>query len=577
MTNKELADVFTLIANLLEIKGEVIYKILAYRKAADTLTAYPRAVKDVWAESGQKGLKEIPGVGAAIAEKIDELLSTGKLAFLEKLKAEVPESLAGLLQVPDLGPKKVKLFYETLGITTLEELRGAAEHDKLSGLPGMGKKSQEKILEGIKSLARRSGRTPLGDALPFAREQMALLKKVKGVKAVEAAGSLRRMRESVGDLDILVAAENSEAVMEAFTGQPLVARVLGKGVTKSSVEYNNGMRAQVWVHPPARFGTALQYATGSKDHNVRLREIALDQGYSLSEHALTKEDGTEVLCRTEEEVYEALGLPWIPPELREDRGEVQAARSGVLPKLIAEKDILAELHSHTTWSDGQQSVMEMAEAAIARGRVVLAVTDHSVSLGIGNGLSVERLRAQREEIEAARKKLGERILLLHGTEMEIRADGTLDFPDDVLEWLDIVIASLHVSMRQPRAQATRRILNAIKNPHVDIIAHPTNRLIPDRAGADLDMDAIFAAAVEHGTALEINANPRRLDLEDTLARRAAELGIPIVINTDAHHESHLDFLAFGVATARRAWLTKPQVINAWKPEKIQKWLKGRGK
>ncbi len=578
MNNKELADTFTLIGNLLEIKGEVIYKILAYRKAAETLAVYPRSVADTYKEGGQKGLKEIPGVGPAIAEKIEELLTTGQLQFLEKLKAEVPESLASLLQVPDLGPKKVKLFYDQLGIQTLEQLKAAAEGGQLAGLPGMGKKSEEKILAGLESMARRSGRTPLGDALPFAEEQMALLRKVKGVKAVEAAGSLRRRRDTVGDLDILVAAEDSEPVMEAFTSQPLVARVLGRGPTKASVEYNTGMRAQVWVHPPAKFGTALQYATGSKDHNVRLREIALARGYSLSEHALTRTDdsGEELHYATEETLYEALGLPWVAPELREDRGEVQAAQKNALPKLLTVKDIRAELHSHTTWSDGKQTVLEMAVAAIARGRKILAITDHSYSLGIANGLTVERLKQQREEIEAARQQLGDRITLLHGTEMEIRADATLDFDDDTLAWLDFVIASLHVSMRQPREQATQRLLNAIRNPHVDLIAHPTNRLLPDRAGADLDMDAVFAAALENGTALEINSNPSRLDLEDTYARRAAEMGIPIAINTDAHHESHLDFLDYGVANARRAWLTKEQVLNTWPEKKFLTWLHARG-
>ncbi len=578
MNNKELADTFTLIGNLLEIKGEVIYKILAYRKAAETLVVYPRSVADTYKEGGQKGLKEIPGVGPAIAEKIEELLTTGKLEFLEKLKAEVPESLASLLQVPDLGPKKVKLFYDQLGIQTIEQLKAAAEGGQLAGLPGMGKKSEEKILAGLESMARRSGRTPLGDALPFAEEQMALLRKVSGVKRVEAAGSLRRRRDTVGDLDILVAAEDSEPVMEAFTSQPLVARVLGRGPTKASVEYNNGMRAQVWVHPPAKFGTALQYATGSKDHNVRLREIALARGFSLSEHALTRTDdsGEELHYATEEALYEALGLPWVAPELREDRGEVQAAQQNALPKLLTVKEIHAELHSHTTWSDGKQTVLEMAEAAIVRGRKILAITDHSYSLGIANGLTVERLKQQRADIEAARQQLGDRITLLHGTEMEIRADGTLDFDDDTLAWLDFVIASLHVSMRQPREQATQRLLNAIQNPHVDLIAHPTNRLLPDRAGADLDMDAVFAAALENGTALEINSNPSRLDLEDIYARRAAEMGIPIAINTDAHHESHMDFLEYGVANARRAWLTKDHVLNAWPEKKFLAWLHARG-
>ncbi len=573
MTNKELAETFTLIADLLEIKGEVVYKVLAYRKAADSLTSLPRSAKDMW-EEGK--VEDIPGVGKAIGEKIDELLRTGKLKFLEKLKKEVPESLAGLLAVPDLGPKKVKMFYDELDIKTLDQLKKAAEKGKLADLPGMGKKSQDKILAGIESLGRRSGRVPLGDAWPAAQEQLALIRAVKGVKAAEAAGSLRRMRPTIGDIDILVAAKDSAMVMEAFTGQPAVARVLGKGPTKASVEFNNGMRAQIWVHPPERFGTALQYATGSKDHNVRLREIALDMGLSLSDQALAKKDGTEILCATEEEVYKILGLKWVPPELREDRGEVQAAKAGKLPKLITTQDIQAELHSHSTWSDGKASILEMAEAAKARGRKVLAITDHSVSLGIGNGLSVERLKEQKKEIEKARKKLGDSILLLHGTEMEIRADASLDFPDEVLAELDIVIASLHVSMRQPRAQATKRILNAINNPHVDIIAHPTNRLIPEREGADLDMDAILASAAETDTALEINANPKRLDLEDVYARRAIEMGIKLTINTDAHEPSHMDFLEYGIATARRGWVEAKHVINCWEPEKLVKWLKSRG-
>lgn len=569
MTNKELADTFALVADLLEIKGEVVYKTLAYRKAAESLSNLGRDVKDIW-EEGK--LTDIPGVGKAIGEKIDELLRTGKLEYLEKLKKEVPPELAELLQIPDLGPKKVGLFFKELGITSIEQLRGAAEKGRLRTLPGMGPKSETKILEGIESLGRRTGRTPLGEAWPVAQELLAKLRKVPGVKAAEAAGSLRRMRPTVGDIDILVASVDPEKVSKAFVEDPGVARVLGHGAIKSSVEYHNGMHAQLWVHPPERFGTALQYATGSKDHNVRTRELAISMGLSLSDQAIFREDKSEILCASEEEVYATIGLPWIPPELREDRGEVQAAKAGKLPKLIESKHVRAELHCHSLWSDGKAGILEMAEAAKQRGYKALAITDHSISLGIGNGLSVERLKAQREEIEAAREKLGDSILLLHGTEMEIRADASLDFPDAVLEWLDIVIASLHVSMRQARKQATKRILCALRNPHVDIIAHPTNRLLPDREGADLDMDAVLDAAAESGTALEINANPRRLDLEDVYAKRALEMGIKLVINTDAHHPDHLDFIHYGVATARRAWAEPKDVINTWTAKQIKTWL-----
>lgn len=577
MTNSELAQTFERIANLLEIKGEVIYKILAYRKGAESLRNLGRDVNTVYQEGGLKALMEIPGVGKAIAEKIEELLTTGQLEFLEKLSAEVPPSLAEMMPVPDLGPKKIKLFWQTLGITTLAGLEEAARAGRLRSLPGMGEKSEAKILAGIESLARRTGRTPLEMAWPFAAEQLALLRAVQGVTDAQAAGSLRRMRETVGDVDLLVAASDPRAVMEAFTGQPGVARVLGGGPVKSSVEFTNGMRAQVWVHPPERFGTALQYATGSKDHNVRLREIALKQGLSLSEHALTPGDGgAEILCATEEEVYQRLGLPWIPPELREDRGEIAAALAGKLPRLVRLADLHADLHMHSTWSDGKATILEMAQAARARGHRVIAITDHSHSLGITQGMKPEDLPARQAEIDAAQQVMGDSIRILSGVEVEIKADGTLDYPDEVLAGLDLVIASLHVSLRQPRPQITARLLNAIRNPHVDIIGHPTGRQIPDRDPADLDMDAVLAAAKEAGVALEINANPRRLDLNDVYARRAKEMGIPLSINTDAHAPDHMDLLHFGVAVARRGWVEAEEVINAWDSEGLIRWLEGRG-
>ena len=573
MNNKELADTFRLIADLLEIKGENFYKTNAYRKASESLIDLSQDIKQIW-ESGE--LETIPAVGKAISEKIDELFRTGELVFLNKLTDEIPESLAMLVKVPDLGPKKVKLFWEQLGITTMAELEEAARNGALAGLPGMGEKSQAKVLAGIEALQRRVvGRTPLGDIWDFAQGQLEFLRALPVVTTAEAAGSFRRRRETVGDLDILVAAVDSNPVMEAFVSQPLVAHIEGRGDTKTSVEFSNGFRAQVWVHPPERFGTALQYATGSKDHNVKLREIALDQGFSLSEHALTDEDGSEVLCATEKEVYTTLGLPLVPPELREDRGEIQAAKEGRLPSLLGINDILAELHCHSTWSDGRASVREMVEAALDRGRKVIAITDHSRSLGIGNGLSIERLMEQKEEIVGLRPEYEDRITILHGTEMEIKADGTLDFPDEILAELDYAVASLHVGMRQPREQVTERMLTAIRNPHVKIIGHPTNRLLPDRAGSDLDMEAVFSAAVEHKTALEINANPQRLDLNDIHARRAIELGVLLAIDTDAHAPDHLDLLHFGVATARRAWAEKDNVINAWPVDKLLGWLKER--
>lgn len=573
MNNKQLADTFTLIANLLEIKGEIIYKTLAYRKASESLMGLGRDASEYWKEGK---LEEIPGVGKAIAEKIDELLSTGKLEFLEKLKKEIPEELASWLAVPSLGPKKVGMIWKTLGITSLSQLEAAAREGKLRDLPGMGAKSESAILEGIASLSRRSGRLPLGRAYPLAQEIVKQLKKVKGVVDAQPAGSLRRMRSTVGDLDILVAAKDSAAVMDAFTNLPNVSRVLGKGEFKSSVEFGDGVRAQVWVHPPQEFGTALQYATGSKDHNVQLRQLALDKGLSLSDHSFKKvKGGKEIFCATEEEVYKTLGLPWIPPELREDKGEVQAAKADKLPKLIELKDLKADLQMHSTWSDGKLSMLDMARAAAKRGMKVIAFTDHSVSLGVTGGLSMDDHKKQAAEIRKIQKQLGDEILVLHASEVEIKADGSLDYPDEFLASLDLVLASMHTSLRQPREKATRRMISAIRNPYVHIIGHPTGRLIPDREGADLDMDAVLNAAAESGVAMEINAHPSRLDLDDAYARRAKEMGIPISINTDAHSEEDMDMRFYGVAVARRAWLTKNDVINCWSTDKLLKWLKKR--
>ncbi len=574
MNNKQLADTFTLIADLCEIKGEVIYVTLAYRKAAESLVAISREASDYWKEGK---LREIPGVGKAIAEKIDELLTTGQLQFLENLKKEVHPDLAAWMKVPSLGPKKIAMISKTLNITALADLEAAAKNGELRSLPGMGAKSETAILEGLASLARRTGRISIGRAYPLANEIIATLKKVKGVVDAQPAGSLRRMRSTVGDLDILVAAKDSAAVMEAFTTLPRVSRVLGKGETKSSIEFSDGVRAQVWVHPPEKFGTALQYATGSKDHNVALRQLALEKGLSLSEHSFAKTNGKgEIFCSTEEEVYKTLGLQWIPPELREGRDEVALAKANKLPKLIEVKDVKSDLQTHSTYSDGKLSMLEMAHAAAKRGKKVIAFTDHSVSLGVTGGLSMEDHKKQAAEIKRIQKQLGDEILVLHASEVEIKADGTLDYPDEFLASLDLVLASLHTSLRQPREKVTERVINAIRNPHVDIIGHPTGRLIPDREGADLDMEAVLQAAAQTGVAMEINASPYRLDLDDVYARRAKELGIPISINTDSHSEEDFDMLHYGVAIARRAGLTKDDVINTWTADKLVKWLKKRG-
>ena len=571
-TNHQLAEIFRNIADLLQIKGEVIYKILAYRRAADSLENLSRDVNDIWREGK---LTDIPGVGKAIAEKIDELLSTGRLEFLERLESEVPPNLIEVLKVPDVGPKKAALFWREAGVTNLSELEAAAKSGRLRNLPGMGPKSEAKVISGIEALARRTHRIPLGKAWPFAQGLLSYLRTLPEIQKVNIAGSLRRMCATVGDLDLLVAAWDSRLVMEAFVGHPQVIDVISQGDIKSSVEFDNNVRAQLWVHSPERFGTALQYATGSKGHNVRLRELALKNGLSLSDQAFVTPDGSEILCATEEEVYSLLQMPFIPPELREDRGEIQAALAGNLPTLIRTDDIRSDLHMHTTWSDGKLTIEEMAREASQRNLELIAITDHSVGLGVAGGLSTNELTEQRHEIERVKNELGRKIHILQGCEVEIRSDGTLDYPDEVLAELDIVIAALHSGLRQSREKVTQRLLNAIRNPNVDIIAHPTGRMIPDREGADLDMDAIMRAALENDVALEINAHPARLDLNDIYTRQAKEMGIKITINTDAHEASDLDLIFFGVATGRRAWIEPQNVINTWEPSRLLHWLKSR--
>jgi DNA polymerase (family 10) len=573
VNNQQVAEVFDRIGDLLEIKGESIYRVLAYRKAAESIRSFGLAIQQVW-ETGQ--LRQIPGVGEAIEGKIDELLKTGKLGYFEKLKAEIPETLVEVLHVGDVGPKKAARFWKELGITTLEGLEAAAREGRLRGLAGMGARSEAKILENIEALKRRqTDRILLGAARPVAQTLLERLRGLSGVEAAEPAGSMRRWRETVGDIDLLAGSQKPVDVIRAFVRFPEVDRVLGQGDTKASVELANGMRVQLWVHPPRRFGTALQYATGSQGHNVRLRELAQDQGLSLSEHSFKRADGGEILCAKETEVYETLGLPWIPPELREDRGEIQEARAGRLPNLIRMEDVIGELHAHTDWSDGGFALEEMARAALSSGLSYLVVTDHSRSLGVANGLSIERLKEQGRRIDEVQRSV-KGIRLLKGAEVEILADGRLDYPDEVLAELDLVCASLHTSLRQPREKVTARLLGAIENPHVDMIGHPTGRLVGARDAADLDIEAVLQAAAERGVALEINASPDRLDLSDIHARRARDLGCLIAINTDAHRPEHFDLRVYGVGVARRAWLGPEQVVNTWPVDRLLSWLRGRG-
>lgn len=573
MLNREVAEVFEKIADLLQIKGEAIYRVLAYRRAGESIRALSRSVVQI---SEENGLQDIPGVGKAIADKIDELLSTGKMEFYKKLSAEVPETLADLLRVEGVGPKKVARFWKELDITSIEELETAANAGKLQKLEGMGPRSEAKILASIEALAKRQDdRHLLGVVQPVAAQLLERLRKIEGVVEAEVAGSLRRWRETIGDLDLVVASDTNERVMDEFVQFPEIGRIRGKGTTKTSVELVDGLKVQLWIQSPERFGTTLQYATGSQAHNVKLRELALSKGLSLSEHGFKTEEGDEILCSKETEVYKKLGMDWIPPAMREERGEIKAALEDRLPNLVTVMDLRGELHVHSNWSDGHASIEEMALAAKKLGLTYLVITDHSRSLGVAGGLSIERLWEQKAEIVQVQDKLGNKIRLLHGSEVEILADGSLDYPDGVLEQLDVVFASLHSSLRQSREKITTRFLSAIENPHVDFIGHLSGRLLGKRDPADLDVDVILNAAAEHGVVLEINSHTDRLDLNDIHARRAVELGVKLAITTDAHRIEHYDLRIFGVGIARRAWVTPESIVNSLPRSKFLKWLKSR--
>jgi DNA polymerase (family 10) len=572
MTNREIADILKRTGDMLDILGENRFKVIAYRRAADNILNLGQDIRTYW-QAGT--LQEIPGVGQAIADKIDELLTSGRLEFYERLQDQVPAGVVSLLEIPDVGPKTAKLLWEEMGLQSVAEVEAAAQTGQLRELPGMGARTEAKILAGIEALYRRSERIPLGTAWPVA---IGLLEGLKAScpEAVQAtvAGSLRRMRSTIGDIDLLAASSAPAAVMAAFAGLRQVAEVMLSGQTKMTVRLHNGLQVDLRVLEPDRWGAALQYFTGSQAHNVRIRELAQKQGLSLSEYGFRKEDGSEILCPEETDVYNRLGLPWIAPEMREDRGEIQAAANGELPALIEWDDIQGDLHAHTDWSDGAGTVTEMADAGRAKGYRYLLISDHTQSLGVANGLSVERLRQQRLEIDSLNGQWSD-FSLLQGCELEIKADGSLDYSDEILAELDFVVASVHTSLRQDRAQITHRVLQAVHNPYVDVIGHPSGRILGQREESAVDLDAVIEAAAETGTALEVNSIPNRLDLDDVHVRRALELGVKVAINSDAHHPGGLDTLAYGLATARRGWATAADVLNTLSLAEIRTWRRAR--
>jgi DNA polymerase (family 10) len=572
MDNAAVARLFEEIAEILELKGENVFKIRAYEKAARIIEGLPEPVES-YIRRGD--LEAIPGIGKGISEKIREYFESGFISFHRELLDDFPPQLLAMLRVPGLGPRKVAFLHGEAGISSIEDLEQAAREGKIRALAGFGSKTEENILRGLAVLKERGGRISLGLALPLARSIVEEMARVPGVRAICEAGSLRRRREDIGDMDILIASANPVPVMEAFARLPIVSEVLALGDTRASVITHQGLQADLRVVPPESYGAALQYFTGSRQHNIILRRRAEEMGLKINEYGVfTTREGVRTAASTEEEVYRAVGLPLIPPEIRETGEEIAAADNGALPDLADIGDILGDLHAHTDLSDGVNSIEEMAEGARKLGYSYLALTDHSVSLKVAGGLSQERLLQKKKRIEELNAGWND-FRLLYGAEVDIMPDGSLDYPDEILRDMDLVIASVHSHFRQEKAVMTARLIRALRNPHVDIIAHPSGRLIGHREESMVDWEEFFREAAGTRTALEINSYPDRLDLNDLRARRAVQFGIPLAVNTDAHSIRHLDWMAYGVAVARRGWVEKSSILNTRSLSDLLSWLKRR--
>ena len=557
MRNSDIAAILEEVADLLELKA-VAFKPNAYRKAAHSIREMKQELEDY---RKKEDLRGIPGVGEAIAKKVEEILDTGKLRYLDELKEELPAGLLQLMEVPDIGPKTAMRLYKELRITNLHELKAAAEAHQIRELRGFGEKSEERVLQGITLLERRSGRMLLGYAYPTAERMRSYIQQKAGLKLINLGGSLRRMKETIGDVDLLAGSKDVEKVMDIFASYPDVEEVLERGPTKSVVRLKDGTQVDLRVVKEEEYGAALQYFTGNKEHNVELRSMAIDKGMKLNEYGLFMKDTNMVVARErEEDIYRALGLEIMPPELRENRGEIQAAMRGGLPRSIDLSDIKGDFHVHTLASDGSATIEDIAFAAKRKGYEYVGITDHSQSLGVANGLSVERLLGNMDIARNITERV-EGIKVLIGAEVEILEDGSLDYPDDVLERLDYVIGAVHSKFKMSESEMTMRLLTAMSNDHLTILAHPTGRVLEQREPYLFRKDEVFQAAKDNGVCLELNAYVERLDLSDVDCKKAKDMGAKVAIGTDAHSLSQLDYMLYGVATARRGWLEPKDVLN----------------
>ncbi|HCC60095.1 MAG: DNA polymerase III [Candidatus Staskawiczbacteria bacterium RIFOXYC1_FULL_37_43] len=574
MRNQEIAKIFNDMARFLRME-RVAFKPYAYERAAMSLESLSEYVGDIYKKGGVKALMEIPGVGKAIADHIEEYLKTGRIKHYEAQKKKLPIDLDGLVRVEGMGARKAKVLYQKLGVKNLKDLEKAAKAHKIAPLFGFGEKTEKNILQGLEFLKRDKGRFLLGKILPAARNVVEKLKNLKEVEKISLAGSVRRRKETIGDVDILAVSENPKKVMDFFVKLDGVEKVWAKGPTKSSVRIKEGFDIDIRIVPQKSYGSALQYFTGNKDHNVATRRIAINKGLKLSEYGVFR-DKKQIAGKTEEDVYKAIGLPYIEPELRENEGEIEAALKGELPKIIELKDIKGDLHCHSDWDGGENSIEQMAKSAIDAGYEYIGISDHTKFLRIEHGLNEKQLLDQHKEIEKLNSKFqiqNSKFRILHGCEANIMNDGNVDIKDDVLEKLDYVIAGAHSSLKMPKQEMTQRLIKAMRNPNIDIISHPTGRLIGKRDEYQLDFDKILEVAKETGTILEINSSPDRLDLRDLYIRRAKNQGIKMIINTDSHQKEQLNLMEYGVSMARRGWAEKSDIINTLPVEELLKYFK----